>query len=57
MDGPDRVIVPVPSNEPDELDIRMAREKPNQLATDVPRRSDDPDPEPTRPAVPLGATV
>ena len=41
MDPPDRVMRAVAPHEPDDLDIRMAREQPDQLATDVAGRPDD----------------
>ena len=37
--------------EPDDLDVRVAGEQPDQLGADVAGRADDPDPDPARPTV------
>ena len=36
---------------PDDLDVRVPRQQPDQLATDIARRPDDPDPQPARAAL------
>ncbi len=45
MDPADRVVVAAAAGEPDELDVRVAREQPDQLGADVPGRPDDADPD------------
>ena len=55
----DRVVLAVAAGESDDLDVRMARQQPDELGTDVPGGTDDADADPSRPAVrahaPLGA--
>ena len=46
----DRIVIAFPADEPDQLDIRVARQQSDQLATDVPGRPDDPDPDAPRAA-------
>ena len=48
MDAGDRIVVAAPPDEPDQLDVRMPREQPNELATDIAGRPDDPDPDHAR---------
>ncbi len=48
VDAGDRIAVAAAAHEPDQLDIRMSRQEPNQLATDISGRPDDPDPDHAR---------
>ena len=50
MHAADGIVVALAADEPDQFDIRMAGEQPDQLATDIPGRPDDPDPDAARPA-------
>ena len=47
----DRIVVAVAAGEPDDVDVRMARQQPDQLGADVAGRADDADADPARPAV------
>jgi hypothetical protein len=44
MGQADRLAVAAAALEPDDLDVRVAAEETDQLGPDVPRRTDDPDP-------------
>ena len=50
VDPADRVVVAAAADEPDELDVRVSRQQPDQLGADIAGRPDDPDPDPARPA-------
>ena len=43
VDATDRVALPLAAHEPDDADVRMEREQPDQLRPDVPRGADDRD--------------
>ncbi len=49
--GADRIVLAVTAGQPDDLDVRMARQQPDELAAGVPGRADDADPDPSRPAI------
>ena len=55
----DRLVVAVATGEPDDLDVRVARQEADELRADVAGRADDPDADPSRAAVggdaPFGA--
>ena len=51
MEAADGLVLAVAAGEADDLDVRMAGEQADQLRPDVPRRADDPDPDPARSAV------
>jgi len=57
MDRADRVIVALAAVQPDELDIRMARQEADQLTPDISGRADDPDPDASRSAVRVDAAL
>ncbi len=48
VDAVDRVPIATTPNEPDQLDIRMPRQQPDQLSADVAGSTDDPDPDHSR---------
>src|SRR3954447_21527764 len=41
----DRLVLPVAAGQTDDVDVRMARQDPDQLGADVAGRADDADPE------------
>ena len=47
----DRVVLPVAPGEPDDVDVGMAGQQPDQLRADVPGGPDDADAQAARPAV------
>ena len=57
VDATERVGVAIAALEPDERDVRVAHEEPDQLGADVPRRADDADADPSLVAVALGAAL
>ncbi len=58
MVAADRLVLAVATREPDDLDVRMARQQPDELRADVPGRPDDADTDAPRavPAVRRDAT-
>ena len=50
VDAAERVVVAVAALEADEVDVRVAREEPDELGADVAGRPDDADADATRPA-------
>ena len=48
VDAVDRVVVAATPDEPDQLDVRVPRQQPDQLTADIAGRPDDPDPDPPR---------
>jgi hypothetical protein len=47
----DRLILAVAAGKPDDPDVGMTAEQPNQLTAAVARRADDPDPDASRAAI------
>jgi hypothetical protein len=45
VDAADRVVVAAAPRQADEIDIGVSRQEPDQLAPDISRRTDDPDPD------------
>ena len=48
----DRLVLAVPTGQPDDRHVRVAAQQPDQLRPDVPGRADDADPDPAHAVVP-----